>query len=94
MLVHGLIDSSDVWVVNTRNKTHAFVLADEGYDVWLVNTRGNKYSRSHKWLDPDNDVEYWDKSFSLEIAKNDIPAFIEYAKLHSKVDNVTVIAHS
>ena len=93
-MVHGLIDSSDVWVIHERNKTHAFIMADQGYDVWLANTRGNKYSRAHKWLDPENDIEYWDKSFSLEIARNDIPAFIEHVKKHSEVDNMTLVAHS
>lgn len=83
VMMHGLIDSSDAWIAAERNKSHAFTLADKGYDVWVVNTRGNKYSREHKWLDSDKDLAYWDKAYSLEIAKNDVPAFIEYAKKHS-----------
>jgi hypothetical protein len=41
----------------------AFFFADAGFDVWLNNTRGNRFSRDHKYLDPDCDEEFWDFSF-------------------------------
>jgi lysosomal acid lipase/cholesteryl ester hydrolase len=94
LLVHGLIDSGDTWVTNTKEKAQAFVLADDGYDVWLANTRGNKNSRMHESLDSDKDIEYWDHSYALNIGRYDLPAFIEFAKQVSNVQNMTVIAHS
>ena len=61
MVVHGLVDSADTWVVNGRNGSIAFILADEDYDVWVPNCRGNIFSQEHAFLDPKVDKEYWDK---------------------------------
>lgn len=93
LLIHGLVDSSDTWIMNGRNNSVAFILADAGYDVWLGNTRGNKYSMNHTTLDPSNDFLYWDNTHNF-ISRYDLPAFIEYAKKESMVPNVGYIAHS
>jgi lysosomal acid lipase/cholesteryl ester hydrolase len=53
---HGIADSADAFVMNTVDKSPAFIAASLGYDVWLGNCRGNKYSRQHDRLDPDDDA--------------------------------------
>ena len=70
--MHGILDSSDAWVVND-DESPAFILAKAGYDVWLGNNRGNKYSRRHVTLSPDIDEEFWNFSFE-ELGAHDLPA--------------------
>lgn len=59
LLHHGLLDSSDTWVINDESKAPAFMLANLDYDVWLGNSRGNKHSRNHTHMNPDKDKTFW-----------------------------------
>ena len=52
--MHGLLDSSDGWVMNGRDDSPAFIMAEAGYDVWLGNSRGSRFSREHKDIEPDS----------------------------------------
>ncbi|XP_053997911.1 uncharacterized protein LOC128886773 [Hylaeus anthracinus] len=77
---HGLLGSSADWVLVGRNKSLAYLLADQGYDIWFGNARGNTYSRGHISLS-DNDLKFWDFSWH-ELGVYDLPAMINYvAKL-------------
>lgn len=41
---HGFGSSSFDYMLNLRNQSIAFILADNGYDVWLTNYRANEFS--------------------------------------------------
>lgn len=77
-MMHGLVDSSDGWVVNDE-LSPAFLLAEAGYDVWLGNNRGNKYSKEHLYLKPTS-KEFWDYDWE-EIGTYDVPAMTDYILL-------------
>ncbi|KAJ8687585.1 hypothetical protein QAD02_023379 [Eretmocerus hayati] len=74
---HGLLASSDCWVLFGPEKDLTFMMADAGFDVWVGNIRGNTYSRSHVSLDPDYDHEFWQYSWH-EMGIYDIPAIIDH----------------
>ena len=59
-LQHGLVDSSDTWIVNDEHLAPAFVFANQGFDVWVGNSRGNFYSSKHLSPIP---LQFWDFSF-------------------------------
>ena len=66
LLQHGMLDSSDTFLIN-ESPALAYLLADKGYDVWLGNFRGNRYSRQHVKLNPDEDDQFW--NFSIDELK-------------------------
>ena len=69
------------------------MLAKEGYDMWLNNCRGNSYSRYHKYLDPDNDPEYWNFTF-IEMGLYDTKALINYVKDKTSQEKIPYIGSS
>ncbi|XP_014220979.1 lipase 3-like [Trichogramma pretiosum] len=74
-LQHGILLSSDSWILMGPEKDLAFLLADQGKDVWLGNTRGNTYSRAHVKLDPAEE-QFWEFSYH-EMGIYDLPAIID-----------------
>lgn len=91
-LQHGLLDSAATWIMNTPDKSLAFILADAGYDVWLGNSRGNTYSRKHlKYTTKDK--QFWEFSFD-EMAKYDLPASIYYVLNVTSAQQIYYVGHS
>ena len=70
----------------------AFMLVDAGFDVYLANSRGNRYSREHVSIKP-NDPQFWKWSWQ-EIAKYDLPATINAVLEKSEQRNLYYIGHS
>ena len=92
LMHHGLIDSSDTWVVNSPSLAPGFVMAAKGYDVWLGNSRGNKYSLGHLTLSTSSKA-YW--AFTWQhFAQYDIPADINFILSMTGFPKLTYMGHS
>ena len=63
LLMHGLLSSSDAFIINDENRALGFVLANRGYDVWLGNNRGNKHGRNHLQLSSKSSNAFWNFTF-------------------------------
>ncbi|EFX88863.1 hypothetical protein DAPPUDRAFT_311149 [Daphnia pulex] len=91
-LQHGVMQSSGTWVVNPSSRSLATLLAEQSYDVWLGNFRGNRFSRRHTTLNPD-EPEFWEFSWD-EIGNSDIPSMIDYILKETGQPKLSYIGHS
>jgi lysosomal acid lipase/cholesteryl ester hydrolase len=72
----------------------AYILADTGlFDVWMINFRGNTYSRSHVFLDPEMQKEFWDFSFE-EFGDFDLIAAIDYILKTTGKEKLSLVGYS
>ncbi|XP_071558741.1 lipase 3-like [Temnothorax nylanderi] len=76
LIMHGLLGCSVDWLITGRNRSIAYLLADNGYDVWLGNSRGTTNSKNHTILSIQN-ARFWDFSWH-EMGMYDLPATIDY----------------
>lgn len=92
LMVHGLADSSDTYIINKEEWAPALFFANKGHDVWLANLRGNKHSRNHTYLNPDKDKEFWDFSMD-ELISIDLPDIFKF--IHDQTQQkINYIGHS
>lgn len=91
-LMHGLLSSSDCWILNGPFNSMAYILSNAGYDVWMGNARGNTYSRASVKYTPLL-PPFWDFSWN-EIAIYDMPAMFDYVRYTTGVDNFHYVGHS
>jgi pimeloyl-ACP methyl ester carboxylesterase len=92
LMLHGLTNTANTFIINQATKPPAFRLADEGYDVWLGNSRGNNLSRLHTTFKSD-DKKYWDWCVD-DIAEKDLPAFIDFVLQNTGRHTLSYIGHS
>lgn len=91
-LQHGLLSSSDCWILNGPNDALAYLLADRCYDVWMGNFRGNTYSKKHAKISPLL-PSFWDFSWN-EIGLYDLPAMIDYTLYITGQEKLHYVGHS
>ncbi|XP_025261729.1 lipase 3-like [Camponotus floridanus] len=92
LFIHGILSSSDSWVLFGPKKDLAFLLADQGYDIWFGNYRGNSYCRSHVKMSP-YDAKFWEYSYH-DVGTKDLPATIDYVLNYTKSETLYYIGHS
>ncbi|KAJ3102457.1 hypothetical protein HDU97_000539 [Phlyctochytrium planicorne] len=89
ILMHGLFQSSGVWVTNGMHSL-AFYLVDQGYDVWMGNNR--TCIEQHVSLHA-SDAKFWNWSLD-ELAKYDFPATLDLVRRETGFDKVAYVGHS
>ncbi|XP_061386646.1 lipase 3-like [Musca vetustissima] len=92
LLQHGLVSSSDIWVLKGVPSPLAYTLVENGYDVWLGNTRGNPYGGYHPQLSMDS-AEYWRFTWH-QIGVLDLPSIIDFVLKTTKQNNLHYVGHS
>jgi len=97
LLWHGLLDDAYTWVEQGKDRSLAYMLADQGYDVWMGNNRGNCYCQEHTYLSVKSE-EFWNFSWD-EMAKYDVQDTIKYIQAKKTPPNeapakIAYIGHS
>lgn len=91
-LQHALMDSSAGWLLLGPKRSLALQLVDAGFDVWLGNSRGNRFSRNHTRLQPDQ-PEFWRWSWQQQ-AEQDLPASISYVLGATQQQRLVYVGYS
>ncbi|XP_017102667.2 lipase 3-like isoform X2 [Drosophila bipectinata] len=91
-LQHGILGSSDSWLLTGPRYALPYVLSNSGYEVWLGNSRGNLYGRRHKKLSPEKE-QFWQFTFH-ELGVYDLPAQIDYVLNITQQKELQFVAHS
>ncbi|GAB0100094.1 Lipase [Sergentomyia squamirostris] len=92
LLMHCLLGSSADWIILGPDMALGYLLSNHNYDVWMGNARGNRYSRNHISLNPEN-RDFWFFSWH-EIGIYDIPTMIDYILEITKQKKLFYIGHS
>ncbi|XP_053604379.1 gastric triacylglycerol lipase-like [Plodia interpunctella] len=91
-LMHGILDSSDSWVIQGPERALCYILADEGFDVWMGNARGNKYATEHVLYNTSH-PEFWKFTWE-EIGIYDTARMIDHILYYNGNRSIYYIGHS
>lgn len=91
-LQHGILNTSDIFLLGDHQNNLAYILSNAGYDVWLGNTRGNRYCRKHVSLSPEQ-KEFWNYNLQ-EIATIDIKSSLDFVLGETNKKDLHYIGHS
>jgi len=86
--MHGLLQTSMIFVAS-GDESLAIQLALSGYDVWFGNNRGNKHSRKHATLSPDDDL-FWSWSID-ELARYDLKTLVTHVLASTNKDRQKLV---
>lgn len=93
LLHHGLLGSSEDWLLLGPDKSLPYLLSDAGYDVWLANARGNCYSRGHVSVNT-NFRQFWNFTWQ-EVGEYDLPAILHYIRnATNTTQGINYVGHS
>lgn len=96
LMIHGLEADSSSWVINSPDRSPAFILVRAGYDVWLGSNRGSLYSRGHQSFNS-SDIkdmpQYYDFDFE-DMGLKDIPAFTDFIIKTTGQKKIAYVGHS
>lgn len=93
LIQHGMLMSSDAFLLRKDDDNLPLLLSDAGFDVWVGNYRGNAVSpHVHVTLSPDS-YQFWNYSWH-EMGLHDLPAMVDYVLQHSGQRDLHYIGHS
>ncbi|XP_034256405.1 lipase 3-like isoform X3 [Thrips palmi] len=93
LVQHGMLMSSDAYLLRKDDDNLPLILSGAGFDVWVGNYRGNAVSpHEHVTLSPDS-YQFWNFSWH-EMGLHDLPALVDYVLERSGQDDLHYIGHS
>lgn len=94
LIMHGLFDSSDSFIIAGPKNALGYMLSDACYDVWLLNGRGNRYSKKHTCYTADiNSEKYWNFTYN-EHGIYDLKSGVDYVLNATQSKQLQYIGHS
>lgn len=93
LVQHGMLMSSDAWLLRKDDDNLPLVLSDAGYDVWVGNYRGNAVSpHVHETLSPDSQ-QFWHFSWH-EMGLHDLSAMVDHVLAQTGSEDTFYVGHS